>query len=89
MPNMVSINGVSVDLDDPCAVAAELKKVELLVASGGGVVRTRFGNDEVQWTVANLNKLQALIARYDGACAVRSGTRLRYAKRLRFVGGCR
>lgn len=85
MPSMVVINGVSVDLDDPCAVAAELKKVELIVASGSGVARTRFGNDEVQWTAANLTKLQALISRYDGACAVRAGNRLRHARRMRFV----
>lgn len=86
MANMVNINGVSVDLDDPCAVAAELKKVELLVASGGGVARTRFGNDEVQWTGSNLTKLQPIIDRYQRACDIRNGVcRRRYAKRMRFV----
>lgn len=81
----VVINGVTVDINDPCAVATELKKVELVIATGGGVALTRFGSDEVQWTSANLGRLQELIQRYDGACAAKSGKRLRYAKRMRFV----
>jgi hypothetical protein len=81
----VVINGVTVDINDPCAVAAELKKVELIVATGGAVALTRFGSDEVQWTRADLGSLRGLIGRYEGACAAKSGKRLRYAKRMRFV----
>lgn len=81
----VVINGVTVDINDPCAVAAELKKVELIIATGGSVALTRFGTDEVQWTRANLGDLQALIRRYEGQCAAKSGKRLRYAKRMRFT----
>jgi hypothetical protein len=81
----VTINGVVVDINDPCAVAAELKKVELIIATGGSVALTRFGQDEVQWTRANLASLQAMIQRYDGQCAAQSGRRIRYAKRMRFV----
>lgn len=81
----VVINGVTVDIDDPCAVATELRKVELILATGGGVALTRFGSDEVQWTRARLADLQGLIQRYENACAAKSGERLRYAKRMRFV----
>ncbi|TPK15178.1 hypothetical protein FJ872_19460 [Mesorhizobium sp. B2-5-9] len=81
----VIINGVIVDINDPCAVAAELKKVELIVVTGGGVARSRFGLDEVQWNAANLGRLRELIQRYECACAAKSGKRLRYAKRMRFV----
>lgn len=85
MADMVEIGGAMVDADDPCAVAAALRKVELVVATGGGVSMTRFGSDEVQWTMANVGRLGALIARYENACATKSGRRLRYAKRMRFT----
>lgn len=81
----VVINGVTVDITDPCAVATELRKVELIVATGGSVAMTRFGSDEVQWSTANLKALRDLIAHYEGKCAAQSGKRLRYAKRMRFV----
>ncbi|CAM5576713.1 hypothetical protein MAUB1S_09700 [Mycolicibacterium aubagnense] len=82
----VVINGVTVDIDDPCAVARELRKVELIVATGGAVSMTRFGSDEVQWSQANLKSLRDLIAYYEGKCAAnQSGRRVRYAKRMRFV----
>lgn len=81
----VVINGVTVDINDPCAVVLELKKVELTIVTGGAVAMTRFGSDEVQWTAANLGRLRELIQRYERDCAARSGQRLRYAKRMRFV----
>jgi len=81
----VVINGVTVDIDDPCAVATELRKVELVIATGGSVALTRFGSDEVQWTRADIRGIRDLIARYEDKCAAASGTRRRYAKRMRFV----
>jgi hypothetical protein len=81
----VVINGVTVDMDDPCAVAKELRKAELILVSGGGVIRTRFGNDEVQWSTTNLGSLRELISRYDRECLATNGCRTRYAKRVRFV----
>lgn len=81
----VTINGVTVDISDPCAVAVELKKAEIILATGGSVALTRFGSDEVQWTRANLADIQSLIRRYEAACAAKSGKRLRYAKRMRFA----
>lgn len=81
----VVINGAIVDIDDPCAVATELRKVELILATGGGVVRARFGDDDVQFSSASLAALCDLIGRYEGLCAAKAGQRTRYAKRMRFV----
>lgn len=85
MPTLVVINGVSVDMDDPCAVATELRKVELQVVTGTGVVMTRFGDEEVRWSNANLGRLRELIGDYERRCSLKSGIRTRYAKRLRFA----
>jgi hypothetical protein len=85
MPTMVTINGVAVDMEDPCAVATELRKVELLIVTGAGVVMVRFVDHEVQFGKANLANLRELIAQYERSCEAKSGRRSRYAKRLRFV----
>ena len=81
----VVINGVTVDINDPCAVVTELRKAELIIATGGGVIRARFGDDDVQFSSGSLSSLRALIGRYDGLCAAKAGKRLRYAKRMRFI----
>lgn len=85
MPNMVTINDASVDMDDPCAMATALRKLELQVVTGSGVVMTRFGDDEVRWSAANLGRLRDLIDDYERRCNLKNGIRTRYAKRLRFV----
>ncbi|MCG6115094.1 MAG: hypothetical protein MEQ84_07830 [Mesorhizobium sp.] len=81
----IEINGATVDFDDPCAVAKALRKVEITIATGGGVQTTRFGEDEVRWHDGNLAHLRQLIARYEGQCAAKTGKRVRFAKRMRFV----
>lgn len=81
----VIINGVTVNIDDPCAVLTELRTAELVLATGGGIVRARFGDDDVQFSSASLSALRDLINRYEGMCAAKCGKRLRYAKRMRFV----
>jgi hypothetical protein len=85
MADFVTIDGTEIDLENPCAVASALRKVELKVATGGGVVMTRFGDDEVRWSATNLSGLRDLIADYERRCAAQTGGRTRYAKRLRFV----
>lgn len=90
MPTMVEIAGALIDMDDPCAVAGALRTVELKITTSGGVVMTRFSeNNEVRWGRADLDGLADLIARYDRLCKAKSGRRSRFAKRMRFVGeGC-
>jgi hypothetical protein len=84
----VLINGVAVDEDDPCAIARELRKAELTLACGGGIVRARFGDtDEVQWSAANGARLRELIDRYERQCGTGSpsGSRKRFAREMRFT----
>jgi len=77
----VIIGGVSVDTDDPCAVAAQLKVVRLTVVTGGSVTMTRFDQDEVRFSPANLPMLDAAIADYERQCAVKSGSARRRGAR--------
>ena len=70
---IVDIAGRQVDIDDPCLVASALKAARLQIASGGGVVVTRFGDDEVRFSSANLDRIDRLIADYDGQCAIKTG----------------
>ena len=89
MTDLVKIGGtdaqaIEIDLDSPCEVAKALRKIELQIVSGGGVVMARFGDDETRWSNANLGRLRDLIDDYERKCAAASGKRTRYAKRLRF-----
>lgn len=83
----IVIGGVSIDASDPCAVAAALKRVRLQLATGGGVVVTRFDEDEVRFAPGNLSALDRLISKYDGECALATGQKRvrRYAKRATFL----
>lgn len=85
MPAMVLIGDDQVDIEDPCAVVASLRKVELQLVTGGGVVRARFGEDDVQFSIASMSALRDLIARYETLCAAKAGRRRRYARRIRFT----
>lgn len=79
---MVDIAGQQVDTDDPCGIASALRVARLQIATGGGVLVTRFGDDEVRFSAANLDRIDKLIADYDGQCAVKNGqTRTRRSAR--------
>lgn len=69
-----------------CRCAAALRKVQLQLAAGGGVVRARFGDDDVQFSASSMSALRDLISYYEGLCAVKSGGRARYAGRIRYTG---
>lgn len=84
MTNVV-IGGVSVDVEDPCAIVKQLKIVRLQVVTGGSVAMTRFDQDEVRFTPASLPRLDAAISDYEGQCAAKSGRRTRFAKRVNWV----
>ena len=85
MVDLVSIDGIDVDFDHPCEMARALRKIEIKIVSGAGVVRTKFGNDDVQWSNGNIARLRELIGDFERKCAALSGTRTRYAKRVRFI----
>lgn len=85
MPSFVQIGDDQVDIEDTCAVVTALRKVELTLAAGGGVVRARFGEDDVQFSAGSMTALRDMIARYERLCVAKSGQRIRFAKRIRFV----
>ncbi len=86
MANMVQIGDASVDIEDPCAVVTALRKVQLQLAAGAGVVRARFGEDDVQFAASSMSALRDLIGHYEGLCSAKSGRRARFAKRMRYIG---
>jgi hypothetical protein len=87
MPTMIEIDGIVIDMDDPCAVVGALRAAELKITISGGVVMTRFSeHNEVRWGRAHLDALADLIAGYERLCERKSGRRSRFAKRMRFVG---
>ncbi len=80
----ISIGGVSVDINDPCAVLTQLRKAEVMVSVGESVSMARFGEDETRFTDANLKGLRELIVRYEGLCDRKNGKRRRHAMRPQF-----
>lgn len=85
MSSMVSIGGVTVDLNDPCAVLTELRKAQLAIATGESVAMTRFGQDEVRFTATSSARLDKLIVTYEGLCAKAQGRRNRFAARAIWI----
>jgi hypothetical protein len=84
----VKIGADTVDLGQPCDVAAALRKVQLKLASGGLRETVRIDGEEVTFMRANDTRLASLIAYYDGLCVGMGSTtgtnRTRYAKRVIF-----
>lgn len=85
--NDVIIGGVVIDAGDPCAVAAALEKIRLTIVTGGAVEVTRFGDDEVRFTRASVDRLDALILDYRNRCALvgNPNRKRRFAKRFTYL----
>lgn len=64
-----------------CAEAARLRELRAAAVSGEGVQFARFGEDEVRYYAANIEKLESLIAYHDSMCMRR---RRRFAIRGKF-----
>ena len=78
---------MSVPPIDPCAEAARLRTLLTAMSTGESVALTRFGEDEVRFHKGDPARLERLIAEYDRACAIQTGTlprRTRFAKRAAF-----
>lgn len=84
MADTMTIGGVTVDINDPCAVLAQLRKAQILVAAGESVAMARFGDDETRWSPANAASLERLIAKYETLCDRAAGKRRRFAAGIRF-----
>ncbi|RWF44287.1 MAG: hypothetical protein EOS65_02615 [Mesorhizobium sp.] len=85
MANNVTIGGVTVDADDPCALATALTNVRLQLIAGGTAVMFQHGETRTQFTAANLSALEAEIARNKDLCGQSTGGRkARFAMRAGF-----
>ena len=89
MPNMVTINGVAVDAEDPCALYQALYAVKLRILAGEHVeelqIQSPVTRELMRFSSANLKSRDAERMRLAAACSAKSGQRSRYAKRIRFT----
>lgn len=79
MANNVTIGGVTVDADDPCALYTVLFNERLKMISGASVSEISSGSvnsqRKIAYHVASLTALDAELARLKDACAQLSGAR--------------
>ena len=77
----------TVDISDPCAMAAALTKVRIRLSAGELRQTVRIDGEEVTFQRAQIDDLKQLISEYENACRRKTGgaSRNRYAKRFRFT----
>jgi hypothetical protein len=89
MANMVTIDGHSVDAEDPCALYQALYAVKLKLLAGDRVeeieIRSPVNQRRLRVAAGNIKALDAELMRVASACSAKNGRRVRYAKRIRFV----
>jgi hypothetical protein len=89
MPNMMTIGGVGVVADDPCALYQALYAAKLKLLAGERVEETELRSPvtsrRIKVAISNIAALDAELMRLSSACsASQTGRRARYAKRMRF-----
>ncbi|CRL09742.1 hypothetical protein J7363_04015 [Phaeobacter italicus] len=82
--NSVRIGKQIVDINDPAAVAAALRRVQLQVVAGDKRETVRIDGEEVTFTRANSEQLERLIKFYEDRASKVSGKRRRFAMGLRY-----
>lgn len=89
MPKIVTIGGASVDVEDPCALYQALYSAKLKLLAGERLeeieIRSPVNQRRLRVAASNMKAIDDELMRLDTACAAKSGKRLRYAKRMRFV----
>lgn len=85
---MVTINGVSVDDGDPCALYQALYAVKLRFAAGESVeeltIQSPVTRETVRFSPANIKVLDAELMLLATACQAKQGKRTRFAKAMSF-----
>lgn len=84
MANLVKIDGVTVDADDPCLLFQALYAVKLKIVSGASIAETMIQDPatrrQIAFQPANMPALEAELRRAQMACeAKNSGRRARTA----------
>ncbi|TIL79454.1 MAG: hypothetical protein E5Y89_12475 [Mesorhizobium sp.] len=90
MANMVTINGVAVDAEDPCALYQALYAVKLRILAGEHVeelqIQSPVTRELMRVSSTSMVALDQELMRLSQACAEKTGgRRIRYAKRIRFT----
>lgn len=89
MALMVTIAGVSVDAEDPCALYGALYAVKVRLLAGEEIdeteIRSPVTHQRLKVARGNIAALDAELARLRDACEKKAtGKRTRFAKRIRF-----
>ena len=66
-----------IDMSDPCALWPKMQNALDRLLIGEKVVRSRFGEDEVQFTAINIASLRARIAELKAQCMAKQTRRPR------------
>lgn len=85
----VTINGVAVDLADPCALWEALYAVKLRLLAGEEIeeteIRSPVSQNRIRIARGNMAALDAELMRLQSACEkARTGKRIRYRKTMRY-----
>lgn len=89
MTNLVKINGVAVDIDDPCALYAALAAVRAKRMAGGQVeeseIRSPVMHQRVRLATTSIAEIDAELVRLQAACQAKTtGCRPTRRWKLRF-----
>lgn len=85
----VTINGVAVDMADPCALYQALYAVKLKILAGEHVeeimLQSPVSREMMRVSATNMAQLDKELTRLAGACALKTtGKRARYRKVMRY-----
>lgn len=85
----VTINGVSVDMDDPCALYTALYAVKFKILAGEHVeeisLQSPVSREMMRVSAANMAQLDKELMRLSAACTAKTtGKRARYRKVMRY-----
>ncbi|MEP3049426.1 MAG: hypothetical protein ABJL55_16380 [Roseibium sp.] len=78
---LLKIGDDEVDLNAPCDVVTALRKVQLIIVTGGKSETIELAGDRVTFSQSNASRLEKLIQHYDTQCRRSSGKRVRRAAR--------
>jgi peptidoglycan hydrolase CwlO-like protein len=84
MTNEVTHDEIAIDLDDPQATLKALKRIEFKLGTGQSVVRAKVGDDDVEYTAANMKWLQGKIKELENTIGRNSGRCRRFAAQVNF-----
>lgn len=86
----IKLGGVTVDLDDPCALYQALYATKLKLLAGEQIeeteIRSPVSQNRLRLSKANMVAIDAELLKLSTACTLRTtGKRARYRKTMRFI----